>query len=98
MNNHKIELTGIPEPLLKMIDERVRQKGGDRAAYIRDLIERDIAPLEKQKQLKASQGVKPPFDPEVWEADIKSLAERAKEIPILPPEAFTRKSIYGNHN
>ncbi|MEA5505691.1 hypothetical protein VB735_21780 [Halotia wernerae UHCC 0503] len=98
MNNHKIELTGIPEPLLKLIDERVRQTGGDRAAYIRDLIERDIATLEKQKQPKASQGVKRPFDPEAWEADIKLLAERAKEIPILPPEAFTRESIYGNHN
>ncbi|WGV27514.1 hypothetical protein [Halotia branconii] len=98
MNNHKIELTGIPEPLLKLIDERVRQKGGDRAAYIRDLIERDIA-LEKQKQPKASMSkVKLPFDLEVWEADMKALAERAKEIPILPPEAFTRKSIYGNHN
>jgi hypothetical protein len=38
MDNNKIEVTGISEPLLRLIDERVRHFGGDRAAYIRDLI------------------------------------------------------------
>ncbi|MBD2297654.1 hypothetical protein H6G80_06985 [Nostoc sp. FACHB-87] len=47
MDNHKIEVTGISEPLLRLIDERVRNFGGDRA---------------------------------------------------LQPEAFTRESIYENHD
>ncbi len=38
MDNNKIEVTGISKPLLRLIDERVRHFGGDRAAYIRDLI------------------------------------------------------------
>lgn len=35
MGNNVIEVTGISEPLLKLIDERVGSKGGDRAAYVR---------------------------------------------------------------
>lgn len=38
------------------------------------------------------------FNAEQWEADMKMLAEGADEIPVLPPEAFTRESIYGNHD
>lgn len=98
MENNIIEVTGISKPLLKLIDERVRLKGGDRAAYVRDLIERDIfGTLERQKYSTAFQKTKRSFDPEAWKADIKILAE-AEEIPILPPEAFTRESIYGNHD
>lgn len=98
MDNNIIEVTGISEPLLKLIDERVRLKGSNRAAYVRDLIERDIfGTLERQKHPTAFQGTKRSFDPEAWEADIKVFAE-AEEIPVLPPEAFTRESIYGNHD
>jgi hypothetical protein len=37
------------------------------------------------------------FDVEQWEADMKILAEGAEKIPVLPAKAFTRDSIYGNH-
>lgn len=107
MDNNVIEVTGISEPLLKLIDERVSHSGGDRAAYVRDLIEKDIYSvstpsskeyfLERQKHSKSSQGTKRPFDLEAWEADMKLLAQ-APEVPVLPEEAFTRESIYGNHD
>ncbi|MBE9167046.1 hypothetical protein IQ238_05675 [Pleurocapsales cyanobacterium LEGE 06147] len=99
MDNNKIEVTGISESLLKLIDEQVRHKGGDRSAYIRDLIERDIfGTSHTQKQTFLELVTKRSFDPEQWEADMKLLAQRAEKIPVLPPEAFTRESIYGNHD
>ena len=42
MDNNVIEVTGIPTHLLKLIDERVRQKGSDRAGYVCDLIEKNV--------------------------------------------------------
>jgi hypothetical protein len=99
MDNNVIEVTGIPAHLLKLIDERVRQTGGDRAGYIRNLIEKDIyGASHTENQSKVFQGKKHPFDHKQWEADMKALAQRAEEIPVLPEEAFTRESIYGNHD
>jgi len=99
MNNHKIEVTGISEPLLKLIDQRIQNFGGDRSAYIRDLIEKDIfGTLHEQKHTLEELGTKRTFDLQQWEADMKLLAQGAEEIPVLPPEAFTRESIYENHD
>mgnify|MGYP002778672842 CR=1 FL=1 len=97
--DNTIEVTGIPTQLLKLLDERVRQTGSDRAGYIRHLIEKDIyGALERQNYSQLFQGKKPAFDPEQWEADMKALAQRAEEIPVLPEEAFTRESIYGDRD
>lgn len=93
-----IMVTGISEPLLHLIDERARQKGGDRAAYIRDLIEHDIYSASAEKPSLTAQRRKHPFNPKQWEEDMKVLENRASEIPVLPSEAFTRESIYGNHD
>ena len=98
MDNNIIEVTGIPEPLLRLIDERVREKGGDRSAYVRDLIERDIFGTSHRQKHTFALDTKRPFDPKQWEADMNLLAQRAEQIPVLPPEAFTRESIYGNHD
>ena len=99
MDNNIIEVTGIPEPLLKLIDERVREKGGDRSTYVRNLIERDIFSTSHSKKHTFTElDTKRPFDPKQWEADMKLLAQRAEQIPVLLPEAFTRESIYGNHD
>lgn len=99
IDNNKIEVNGISEPLLRLIDERVRDFGGDRAAYIRDLIERDIfGTSHRQKHTFAELGTKRTFDSQQWEADMKLLTIGAEKIPVLPPEAFTRESIYGNHD
>ncbi len=108
MDDNIISVTGISEPLLYLIDERVRQKGGDRATYIRHLIERDIYGSsvhhsvqeisEEQKHLFSPQEKKRSFDPQQWEDDLKMLTTCASKIPVLPTEAFTRESIYGNHD
>ena len=99
MDSNVIEVTGIPTHLLKLIDERIRHKGGDRAGYILRLIEKDIyGVLERQNRSKIFQGKKHPFDPVQWEADLQALVQRAEEIPVLPEEALTRESIYGNHD
>lgn len=107
MDENTILVTGISEPLLHLIDERASEKGSDRAAYIRDLIEEDIygSPVphsslgaSEEKHSFTSQGKKRLFDAKQWEEDMKFLTNRRSEIPVLPPEAFTRESIYGNHD
>lgn len=98
MDNNIIEVTGIPKHLLSLLDERIRQKGGDRAGYIRELIEKDILEASQRQKQPVFQGKQQPFDPEKWEADMRALTEGAEKIPVLPPEAFTRESIYGNHD
>lgn len=98
MDNNTIEVTGIPKHLLKLLDERIRQKGGDRAGYIRQLIEKDILEASHRQKQPVFQGKQHPFDSEKWAADMRALAEKAEKIPVLPSEAFTRESIYGNHD
>ncbi|MEC4814318.1 MAG: hypothetical protein SAK29_13735 [Scytonema sp. PMC 1069.18] len=107
MDNNTILVTGISEPLLHLIDERASQKGGDRSAYIRDLIEHDIygssvsyssSNTSEEKHSFTPQSRKRPFNPKQWEEDMKVLTSHAEEIPVLPSEAFTRESIYGDHD
>ncbi|MDF5721267.1 MAG: hypothetical protein PUP91_12460 [Rhizonema sp. PD37] len=107
MDNNTILVTGISEPLLHLIDERASQKGGDRAAYIRDLIEYDIygssdpyssLNTSEEKHSFTPQSRKRPFNPKQWEEDMFVLTNFVSEIPILPSEAFTRESIYGEHD
>ncbi len=37
-----IELSGVPEELIKRLDERLREVGQDRAEYLINLIQRDL--------------------------------------------------------
>jgi hypothetical protein len=39
---HTIQISGIPGELLRRLDERVRERGGNRSGYIRELVEREI--------------------------------------------------------
>ena len=39
---YTIEVTGIPEETLRLLDERVRQQGVDRGGYIRHLLDKDL--------------------------------------------------------
>ena len=114
MDNNIIEVAGIPDYLLKLIDKRVHQKGSDRAGYVRELIEKDIFGVsQRQKQFEVFSGKQRTFDEvnavpkgnlqksvdlEKWEADMKSITSEAEKIPVLPPCAFTRESIYENHD
>ncbi|HLK59553.1 MAG TPA: hypothetical protein VKU00_23525 [Chthonomonadaceae bacterium] len=56
-STHTIEVTGISEETLHLLDERIRQQGGDRSEYIRHLLNKDLhsptlsellAPLRQQ--------------------------------------------------
>ena len=42
MQTFTIEVTDVPEATLKLLDDRVRQQGKDRAAYIRGLLDKDL--------------------------------------------------------
>jgi hypothetical protein len=42
MGAHTIEIAGIPDELLDLLDQRVRHCGGDRASFIRDLIRKEL--------------------------------------------------------
>lgn len=41
-SDHTIELTGIPDELLELLDQRVSQAGTDRAKYILTLLRKDL--------------------------------------------------------
>lgn len=43
MTTHTIEVTDIDEDLLRRLDQRAGQQGQDRSAYLRDLMQRDLA-------------------------------------------------------
>ena len=44
METHTIEVTGVPDDLLELLNERVRECGGDRAGFIRELIQKELQP------------------------------------------------------
>jgi hypothetical protein len=81
-----IEITDVPAETLRLLDERIRRLGGDRAAYIRRLLEKDLrsptlaellAPFRAQV---AQQGIE--------EAELDRLFEDAREEAFR--EARTR--------
>jgi len=51
--DHTIEVTGIPDHLLKLLDERVQQAGIDRAEYILKLLQRDLLSTPPQSHENA---------------------------------------------
>ena len=52
--DHTIEVTGIPDDLLKLLDERVKQAGSDRTEYILKLLQRDLlsTPLRSHRNAR----------------------------------------------
>ncbi|MEH2373837.1 MAG: hypothetical protein V7K15_12360 [Nostoc sp.] len=57
-------------------------------------MERDIfGTSHGDKHTFAEFGTKPTFDSQQWKADMELLAQRAEQIPVLPPESFTRESL-----
>jgi hypothetical protein len=37
-------------------------------------------------------------DRDEWESDLDELAAGSEDQPVLPPEAFSRESIYSDHD
>jgi hypothetical protein len=64
---------------------RARAQGMTLDAYVQSLIEGAAAEPESQQ-----------MSDEEFEAALDELAEGSEQLPILPPEAYTREGIYGN--
>ena len=46
---YTIEVSDLPETLLKRIDKRVKERGGDRNKQVRELLERGLADEESKR-------------------------------------------------
>jgi hypothetical protein len=64
---------------------RARAQGVSLGTYVRTLIEQSAA-LDSQAGLSLQE----------FEAGMDALAEGSEELPVLPPEAYSRESIYGD--
>jgi hypothetical protein len=64
---------------------RARAQGMMLDAYVQSLVEGAAA--EPQS---------PPLSDAEFEAALDELAKGSENLPIFPPEAYTRESIYGN--
>jgi hypothetical protein len=64
---------------------RARAQGLSLAAYLQTVIEQ-IAALDSPSGLSL----------EEFEAGMDALAEGSEQLPVLPPEAYSRESIYGD--
>ena len=49
MQSHTIKVTGVSDGLLKLLDDKiVRQHASCRSEYIRELIRRDVVPVDQK--------------------------------------------------
>lgn len=81
-----IELRPEVEALL---GREAAAKGLSVEAYVEDLIERQVSrPSEEGSHI----------DLEELERVLDVLSEGSEDRPALPPEAYTRESIYQEHN
>ncbi|MGV3720046.1 MAG: hypothetical protein ACO1SX_03970 [Actinomycetota bacterium] len=73
------------------VEQRVTQdamaRGQSVEAYLSALIA-DVASLPNAVE----------FSLDDFEADMDALAEGSDQRPVLPPDAFSRKSIYADHD
>jgi hypothetical protein len=66
---------------------RARARGMTLDAYVRSLIEGAAAAAEPASS---------PMSLAEFDAALGELAEGSENLPVLPPEAYTREGIYGN--
>jgi hypothetical protein len=75
-----------PETEKRVIAEAAA-RGISLEAYLTSLIEHREGPQQPA-----------PSSLEEFEADMDLLAEGCEQLPVLPPEAFSRESIYADHD
>jgi hypothetical protein len=46
MVTYTVEVSGLSDALLKLLDERIRKRGGDRSDHIREFVEKGLAEEE----------------------------------------------------
>ena len=84
---YKAELQNLSEIISKI----TRRTPAEIEPHLDAMIESLVTPPEQSLSQQS-------FNPEQWATDMKRLAEGAKKIPVLPSEAFTRESIYQDHD
>lgn len=93
---HEKDLETITQVLVKITSRSL----DDIEPYLDTMLEGLIG-LEQEatttEEHSSSFHRKKPFDSRQWQADMNVLAQRVK-LPVLPEEAFTRESIYGEHD
>jgi hypothetical protein len=75
----------LPSEVEAHLWARARAQGVSLAAYVQTLIEQSAA-LDSHAGLSVQE----------FEAGMDALAEGAEQLPVLPPEAYSRESIYGD--
>ena len=80
-----IELT--PEAKSRL-QEAAQRAGLDIYSYVGRILAVDVSILPSANTI----------DLEEWEADLDELAAGSEDQPILPAEAFSRESIYADHD
>ena len=80
----------IPEEIERRLTKDAQAHGMDAAAYLLSLIERTLLP-----ETEDTRGI---FTPETLEAFIRDMALPPGRAPHLPDEAFSRASIYQDHD
>jgi Arc/MetJ-type ribon-helix-helix transcriptional regulator len=91
---HVIKITGVPDELLRLLDDRVNaQHYGGRAEYLRELMRRDLFGWNPRTHLAA---VAPKTTEEVAAAFAHIEARDMSHVQPLAEGADSRGAIYGN--
>ena len=81
-----VSITVSLEPELEArLVARARAQGMSLDAYLRTVVEQAAATEAPSK-----------VSPEEFEAGLDALAEGCENLPVLPPDAYRRESIYGD--
>lgn len=80
---HTIEIVDIPEDLLRRLDKKVRERGGDRSSYIREVLEKDLreeAPSATTSFDEIAAPIRQDFQASgMTEEELDTLIEEARE-------------------
>jgi predicted DNA-binding protein len=75
----------LPPEVEARLWARARAQGVSLATYVQTLIEQSAA-LDSHADLSLQE----------FEAGMDALAEGSEQLPVLPPEAYSRESVYGD--
>jgi uncharacterized protein (DUF1778 family) len=72
----------------ELLEQEAAAKGVSVESYVQELIEQQVSPPHKISHIGSEEIDQVP----------DSLAEGSDDRPVLQPEAYTRESIYQDHN
>jgi hypothetical protein len=81
-----VMLERAPEVEQRLIAQAA-SRGVSLEAYLQSLIEAAVLVVSPDDGTLAE-----------FEADMDAFSEGTERLPVLPPEAFTREGIYGDHD